>query len=243
MRNLIKADLCRILKTIMIYTGTAIAVVSFVAGVLYRLVNIGQNATGYTRGVRESLDGFLIPVVIAVPIFVAVFSHEFTAKSMQCVLGHGLTRGKLITAKLLDAAILVCGVFVIITAAALVMASPDYAISTRQMTNTIIGIWLVALRYFGYICFAAMLMFITNSSAIGVIACVGFSLIFRLLCMAVTKLGGIEFYDYTYDGLLDWTYKSLEAGGMGIQIIPALLYLLAALAITIFFFKGKEFEF
>ena len=243
MRNLIKADLCRILKTKMIYIGTVIAVTLFVWGVRTRLTSIGPNATVYTRGVMESFEGFLLLLVVTVPIFSAVFSHELTAKSMQCILGRGLTRGKLIASKLLDVAILVFGVFLIITAVAFLMASPEYAISTRQMTNSIIGIWLAALRYFGYICFSAMLMFITNSSAFGVIACVGFSLIFKLLCMAVTRIGGIEFYDYTYDGLLDWTYRSLEAGGIGIQVIPALLYLIAALAITIFFFKRKEFEF
>ena len=243
MRNLIRADLYRILRTKMIYVGALFSVIWFVVGVTARLNNIGRNATGYTRGIWEALDSFLIPIAVTVPIFSAVFSQELSAKSMQCVLGRGLTRGKLITAKLLDAAILVTGIFVLMTVAAIAMASPEYAISSRQMTNSIINIWLVALRYFGYICFAAMLMFIANSSALGVIACVGFALVFRLLCMAVTNIGGIEFYDYTYDGLLDWTHRSIEAGGMGLQIIPAFLYLFAALGITIYFFRRKEFEF
>ena len=243
MRNLIRADLFRILKSKTIYIGPLIAIICFVAGVMSRLNNIGRNATGYTKGVWEALDGFLIPLVITVPVFIAVFSHELKSKSMQCVLGHGLTREKLIIAKLLDAAILVTAIFVLITVAAILMASPDYAISNRQMINSVLGIWLVAMRYYGYICFAATLMFIANSTALGVIACVGFALVFRLLCMAVTKIGGIEFYDYTYDGLLDWTHRSLESGGMGLQVIPAFLYLLVALAIAVFFFKRKEFEF
>ena len=131
----------------------------------------------------------------------------------------------------------------IITAVVIVNASPEYSISSRQMSNMIAEIWLWALRLFGYVCFSAMIMFITNSSALGIIACVGFALVFRLMCMAVTNLGGIEFYDYTFDGLLDWTYKSIEAGGMGLQLIPAFLYVLAALVITIYFFNRKEFEF
>ncbi len=243
MRNLIRADLCRILKTKMIYVGTVFAVLIIVFGIGRALVSIGSNATGYMNGLNSSLDGFLFPVIIDVPIFIAVFSHELSAKSMQCVLGHGLTRGKLITAKLLDAAILLIGIFAVFTAVAVIMASPDYAISSRQMTMAIISIWLRALRFFGYICFAAMIMFITNSSALGLIFCIGFALVFRLLCMAVTRLGGIEFYDYTFDGLLDWAYKSIEAGGLGLQLIPALLFIVAALAVTIFFFNRKEFEF
>lgn len=243
MRNLIKADLCRILKTKMIYIGTAFAVLMMVYGILKKIANVGANATGYMQGVLGALDGFLFPVIIVVPVFVAVFSHELTAKSMQCVLGHGLTREKLIIAKLLDAAILIAAIFALITAAALYMASPEYAISSRQMTNAIIAIWLRALRFFGYISFAAMIMFITNSSALGIIFCVAFTLVLRLVFMAITKLADIAVYDYTIDGLLDWAYKSIEAGGPGLQIIPVFLYIIAALAITIFFFKRKEFEF
>jgi hypothetical protein len=128
-------------------------------------------------------------------------------------------------------------------AVALVLASPEYAISSRQMTNGIIAIWLRALRFFGYICFSAMIMFIANSTALGIIVCVAFTLILRILFMAITRLGGIAVYDYTIDGLLDWAYKSIEAGGPGLQIIPVFLYILAAVAITVIFFNRKEFEF
>jgi ABC-type transport system involved in multi-copper enzyme maturation permease subunit len=243
LRNLIKADLCRILKTKMLYVGTVIAVAVLVFTILRSLTSAGRNATGYMSGLNSALDGFIFPVVIALPVFIAVFSHELTSKSMQCILGHGLTRGKLITSKLLEAAILLAGIFAIIMIAAIVLASPEYAISSRQMTNGIIAIWLRALRFFGYICFSAMIMFIANSTSLGIIVCVAFTLVLRIGFMALSRLGGIEVYDYTIDGLLDWAYKSIEAGGPGLQIIPVFLYILAAVAITVIFFNRKEFEF
>ena len=243
MRNLIKADLCRILKTKMLYVGTVIAVAVLVFTILRSLTSAGRNATGYMSGLNSALDGFIFPVVIALPVFIAVFSHELTSKSMQCILGHGLTRGKLITSKLLEAAILLAGIFAIIMIAAIVLASPEYSISSRQMTNGIIAIWLRALRFFGYICFSAMIMFIANSTSLGIIVCVAFTLVLRIGFMALSRLGGIEVYDYTIDGLLDWAYKSIEAGGPGLQIIPVFLYIIAAASITIIFFNRKEFEF
>ena len=243
MRNLIKADLCRILKSKMIYIGTLIASAVMVFSILRSLTASGRNATGYMSGLISALDGFLFPVIIALPVFCAVFSHELTSKSMQCILGHGLTRGKLITSKLLEAAILLAGIFAILMMIALVLASPEYAISARQMTNAVIAIWLRALRFFGYIVFSAMIMFIFNSTALGIIVCVAFTLVLRLLFMAISRLGGIQIYDYTIDGLLDWAYKSIEAGNPGLQIIPVFLYIIAAVAITIIFFNRKEFEF
>ena len=115
----------------------------------------------------------------------------------------------------------------------------SYGISRRQMAMAIIAIWLRALRFFGYICFSAMIMFIANSTALGIIVCVAFAMVFRLLFVAITRLGGIAVYDYTIDGLLDWAYRSIEAGGYGLQIIPVLLYILAAVAVTVFFFSRK----
>ena len=214
-----------------------------VVGILQKLINIGQNATGFMSGVKDALDGFLLPVVVCVPIFLAVFSHELSSKSMQCVLGHGLTRGKLITAKILDAAILLAGVFVIITVTVLIFADAEYAISDRQMVIAMAAVWLRCLRFFGYICFAAMIMFLTNSTALGIISCVGFSLVLRIVFMIIAHMGDIAIYDYTIDGLLDWAMKSIEAGQPGFQVIPAILYIVAALAVTIFFFNRKEFEF
>ena len=227
----------------MLYVGTVIAVAVLVFTILRSLTSAGRNATGYMSGLNSALDGFIFPVVIALPVFIAVFSHELTSKSMQCILGHGLTRGKLITSKLLEAAILLAGIFAIIMIAAIVLASPEYAISSRQMTNGIIAIWLRALRFFGYICFSAMIMFIANSTSLGIIVCVAFTLVLRIGFMALSRLGGIEVYDYTIDGLLDWAYKSIEAGGPGLQIIPVFLYIIAAVSITIIFFNRKEFEF
>ena len=227
----------------MLYIGTLLGVFMVVFGIGQRLIDIGSNATGYMNGVKNSLDGFLLPVCISVPIFLAVFSHELSSKSMQCILGHGLTRGKLITAKLLDAAILLAGVFIIITIVVLFMASPDYAISNRQMGIAMAAVWLRALRFLGYICFSAMVMFLTNSAALGIISCVAFSVVLRLVFMIMSHLGDISIYDYTIDGLLDWAYKSIEAGEPGFQIIPVVLYIVASLAVTVFFFNRKEFEF
>ena len=227
----------------MLYIGTAIAVLNIVYMVGKALANKGMNATGYVEGVKSSLDGFLFPVLVVVPVFLAVFSHELTSKSMQCILGHGITREKLIIAKILDVAILIIAIFAVFTVTALVMNSSEYAVSTRQMTNVMIYIWLRALRFFGYVCFAAMIMFITDSTALGIITCVAFSAVFRLVFMAIGRFTSVTIYDYTIDGLFDWAYKSIEAGGLGLQAFPALLYIAASVAIAIFFFKRKEFEF
>ena len=238
-----KADLSRILKTKMIYICAVLSVFIVIFQITQKYVNLGQNATGYVAGVKNAMDGFLLPVLVSVPIFLGVFSKELTSKSMQCILGHGLTRGKLITAKILDAAILLAGEFIIITIVVLFLADSSFAISERQMVIALSAVWLRALRFFGYISLAAMIMFLTNSTALGIISCVAFSAVTRLAFMMVQNFSSISIYDYTIDGLLDWALKSIEAGNPGFQVIPVVLYIVAALAITIFFFNRKEFEF
>ena len=164
---------------------------------------------------------------------------------MQTVLGHGITRNKLIIAKLLDAAILLfCLYLVIITVALIVInTAPAIVLSPQQQMNLIIYIILRWLRHFGYIVFSAMIMYISGSTVLGIIACIAFAVVFKLVFNIIEFFSSLSLYDYTFDGLLDWAYTGIEVGAAPLQLLPAVCYLLAALAITTYFFRRKEFDF
>ena len=164
---------------------------------------------------------------------------------MQAVLGHGITRDKLIVAKLLDAAIVLLCVYLVIIAVTLVVINGESAIilSSQQQTNLVIFIILRWLRHFGYIVFSAMIMYISGSTVLGIVACVAFTVVFRLVFNMIEFFSSLSLYDYTFDGLLDWAYTGIEVGAAPWQLLPALCYLLAALTITTYFFRRKEFDF
>ena len=243
MRNLLRADLKRIFRVGLIYIGLLLALIYISYTVLEGVVNDGS--IGLVRGVQKSLSGAPIALFIVFPTFYAVFAHELSSKSMQAVLGHGITRDKLIVAKLLDAAIVLLCVYLVIIAVTLVVINGESAIilSSQQQTNLVIFIILRWLRHFGYIVFSAMIMYISGSTVLGIIACIAFTVAFKLIFNIVEFFSSLSLYDYTFDGLLDWAYTGIEVGAAPWQLLPALCYLLAALTITTYFFRRKEFDF
>lgn len=243
MRNLLRADLKRIFRVGLIYIGLLLALIYISYAVLEGVVNDGS--IGLINGVQKSLSGAPIALFIVFPTFYAVFAHELSSKSMQTVLGHGITRNKLIIAKLLDAAILLLCLYLIIIAAALIVINTESAIvlSPQQQASLIIYIILRWLRHFGYIVFSAMIMYISGSTVLGIIACIAFAAIFKLVFNIVEFFSSLSLYDYTFDGLLDWAYTKVAVGAAPWELLPAICYLLAALLITTYFFRRKEFDF
>ena len=239
MRNLLRADLKRIFRVGLIYVGLLLALIYISYTVLEGVVNDGS--IGMINGVQKALGGAPMALFIVFPTFYAVFAHELSSKSMQTVLGHGITRNKLIIAKLLDAAILLFCLYLVIIAGALIVINTGSAIvlSPQQQLNLIIFIILRWLRHFGYIVFSAMIMYISGSTVLGIIACIAFTAIFNI----VEFFSSLSLYDYTFDGLLDWAYTGIEVGTAPWQLLPAVCYLFAALAITTYFFRRKEFDF
>ena len=243
MRNLLRADLRRIFRVGLIYVGLLLALIYISYTVLEGVVNDGS--IGLINGVQKSLSGAPIALFIVFPTFYAVFAHELSSKSMQTVLGHGITRDKLIIAKLLDAAILLLCLYLVIIVAALIVIKTESAIvlSPQQQVNLIIYIILRWLRHFGYIVFSAMIMYISGSTVLGIIACIAFTVVFKLVFNIVEFFSSLSLYDYTFDGMLDWAYTGIEVGAAPWQLLPAVCYLFAALAITTYFFRRKEFDF
>lgn len=243
MRNLLRADLKRIFRVGLIYAGLLLALIYISYTVLEGVVNDGS--IGLINGVQKSLSGAPMALFIVFPTFYAVFAHELSSKSMQTVLGHGITRDKLIIAKLLDAAIVLLCLYLVIITVALIVINTGSAIvlSPQQQVNLIIFILLMWLRHFGYIVFSAMIMYISGSTVLGIIACIAFTVVFKLVFNIVEFFSSLSLYDYTFDGMLDWAYTGIEVGAAPWQLLPAACYLLAALAITTYFFRRKEFDF
>ncbi|MDC7292648.1 hypothetical protein NXH67_03860 [Butyrivibrio sp. DSM 10294] len=243
MRNLLRADLKRIFQVSLIYIGLLLALIYISYMVLEGVVNDGS--IGLVRGVQKSLSGAPIALFIVFPTFYAVFAHELSSKSMQAVLGHGITRDKLIVAKLLDAAIVLLCVYLVIIAVTLAVINGGSAIilSSQQQMNLVVFIILRWLRHFGYIVFSAMIMYISGSTVLGIVVCVAFTVVFKLVFNMIEFFSSLSLYDYTFDGLLDWAYTGIEMGAFPWELFPAACYLLAALAITTYFFRRKEFDF
>lgn len=239
-----RADMGRIRRSKMIYIGVVILLLNMFWQTSKAMAEEGVSAKGIIDGIHHSVGSTATPaVLLVVPIFMAVFANDLSARSMQCVLGHGTTRDKLIVTKILEAAILLAVEFLVLTALTSVFFDEEFAMSVTQQSTLVSYLWITALRYYGYIVFSAMVLYLTGSIGAGIITSVAFALIFKVIFSLVDLFSTFTIYDYTFDGCLDEAYMVIEAGGLGWQIIPAFLYIIVALVVTIVFFRRKEFEF
>ena len=233
----------RILKSKSLYICSVISILWIIIRLLEEMANQGENAAAYVSGVRMAMESGLFALLTVLPVFFAVFSHELSSKSMQCVLGHGLSRDKLIVTKLIDAAVLLIGMFLIFTVCVCIFADSSYGISDNQIKQLVIYVWLRGLVFFGYVTFSAMVMFLANSVAAGVTTSLVLSFILTVIIALIENFTGVSLKDYTLDGLVSWAYDAIKAGALPWQLIPAFGYIAASVIVTVIFFRRKEFEF
>ena len=243
MRNLIRADISRVLKRPLVYVALITSLLAYLFSFEMTIANEFVNSASYLSGIKKAMDNSGLIFIITIAVFIAVFSNELKAKSMQVVIGHGLTRGKLIAAKFLDGIIIVCLYFIVFTAVGLLALYSSGNAASDQAQMVLRYTWMCAYRIGGYVIFSAAIMFLTSSTSLGVIAAVAFSLLVDSIMSLIDELTEVRFFDYTFDGLINEALLRVDAHLFGWQVIPAFLYIAFALALTIFFFNRKEFEF
>ena len=235
----------RIRKVWILYLGIIIFAINLICQIFKSLFQNGFSAKSYLDALHSAAGGGAVTqLLVVLPVFLAVFLSELSSKSMQCVLGRGISRDKLILTKLLETGLLVAVYFAVATlVAGMINSDETLALSAAQKANTFIFIWMSAFRVFGYLIFSAMVLFLADSTAAGVIACVVFVYLFKIVVRLIEYVSDLTLYDYTFDGFLDWGYQAVEAGGIAWQFFPAILYVAAAFLVTVFFFRRKEFDF
>ncbi|MCR5452350.1 MAG: hypothetical protein K6F00_06985, partial [Lachnospiraceae bacterium] len=126
MRRLIRADLRRILRRPTYYLwGLAILALAII-------MPMGDNAAGQIESMRMLVTDVSL-MVLSIPIFNRVFADELNTGSMQCAIGRGMSRTKIIIAKLWDSIILLSSVIGVLFIAALIKNHlADVAVTPRQ---------------------------------------------------------------------------------------------------------------
>lgn len=239
MRNLIKADLRRILKKPSIYIWLA---VTFVFLFIF---------TGLSDYTEETVHDeimvlkYTLTFLTTLPVFLAVYGDEMKCGSMQCIIGRGISRSRVIIAKFLDCVILAAP-FILMAIFTISLRNFILNVGTTptQDMSIISFILILYLKAIGYFAIASFFVFLSWSTAPGVVALITMTAILGNSLQAIQMLMNRPIYDFYYDGLLDAAYANMEAGNVGYQIIPALLiYVCGALIITILVFNKKEIEF
>ena len=237
MRLLIRADLRRVLRKPGFYVLIVLTLV------LFAFRKPDGIAAEYLDSTKLTLETFSLPF-LCIPIFLAVYGDEFKSGTLQCVIGRGLSRSKVVIAKLLDAAILLSAAMAAVFLVIFVRNSfSSLAITARQNLHLLYFCIVCVLRGVGYIALASLVMFLTWSAAAGTVTLVICSMLSSPFLKAVQDWSHLPLYDLSYEGLLNASCTSIQAGGLGWQLIPALvIYLGGVVWLNILIFNRKEME-
>ncbi|MDO4804676.1 MAG: hypothetical protein Q4A32_07640 [Lachnospiraceae bacterium] len=239
MRNMIKADLRRILKKPSLYVWLVIM------GVFFFLFS------GYTDYTADTLDQeykclmLAAPIIISIPVFLSVYGDEMKCGAMQCIIGRGTSRTKVLLGKYLECLILSLFYFAFLE---LTMFGRNrlWEVGTSRSQDLTLAFFIVMIyvRTAGYFAFASFFVFLSWSTAPGVVALLTLTSFADAVLKMVQMLANINVYDYSFGGLLDAAYADLQVGGPGLTLIPAVvIFIGGALLAAALIFGKKEIEF
>lgn len=249
MRRLIRADIRRILKKRSV-------IVLFLLTLLYLCFRVIGSYYAYEGDpiapVKDLMSRLRLPqLVIGLVVLFGAYADDFRSMTYSCVIGRGLTRSKLVLAKLLDTVILTVlmyGILTLVLRLWLMFAGCSF--TPRLSRAFYMTIFISVYKTVGYIALASMLLYVTNNIPVTTISLL-------LLYIAVPysanlfslnpQVKALHVERLHYAGLADNAMSDFMFGsvGMGIfkLVLGLLVYLGLVLFVTIRFFDKKELEF
>ena len=239
MRNLLRADLRRILKRVSIYVWL------FLIFVIFFLSALSKDYTADIVGMEQGVTSLLGPIMVSIPVFLGVYGREIQAGSMQCVIGRGMSRTKLILTKYLECVLMCLFFFFFIWLAFFLRNNVgDAGLTANQNKMLTIFVLFAFIKTCGYFAFTTFFFFIAWSVAPGIVALLVSAFLMPMLFTMLDGFLKADFSEFYFNGMIDNAYASIAAGDIGYTLILAIvLYIGGALLLTALVFRKKEIEF
>lgn len=239
MRNLLRADLRRILKRVSIYVWL------FLIFVIFFLSALSKDYTADIVGMEQGVTSLLGPIMVSIPVFLGVYGREIQAGSMQCVIGRGMSRTKLILTKYLECVLMCLFYFFFIWLAFFLRNNVgDAGLTANQNKMLTIFVLFAFIKTCGYFAFTTFFFFIAWSVAPGIVALLVSAFLMPMLFTMLDGFLKTDFSEFYFNGMIDNAYASIAAGDIGYTLILAIvLYIGGALLLTALVFRKKEIEF
>ena len=249
MRRLIRADIRRILKKRSV-------IILFFLMLLYLCLIVIGSYPAFDQDplvpVKELMSHTRMPeLVLGLVILFGVYADDFRSMSYSCVIGRGLTRSKLVLAKLLDTVILTVIMYGIITLVLTAgLRAVDCSFTPRLSRAFYMTIFIAVYKTVGYIALSSMILYITNNIPLTTISLLLLYIVVpfsTLLFSLNAQVKAVHIERLHYAGLADNAFSDFLFGsaGMGIGklLLGLLVYLGLVLFVTVKIFDKKELEF
>ena len=249
MRRLIRADISRILKKPSVIVFFCISLVYLCLYVIGSYLKYEGDPVVAVKSLMSYMN--MPQLLIGLVILFGVYADDFRSMSYACVIGRGLSRSKLVLAKLLDTVILTVLMYGIITLVLrLGLALVGCSLTPRLSRAFYMTILMAVYKTVGYIALSSMILYITDNIPVATISllllyiAVPFS---ALLLSLKPQVKALHIERLHYAGLADNAFSDFLFGaagaGIGKLVFGLLVYLGLVLFVTIRIFDKKELEF
>ena len=213
MRNLLRADLRRILKRVSIYVWL------FLIFVIFFLSALSKDYTADIVGMEQGVTSLLGPIMVSIPVFLGVYGREIQAGSMQCVIGRGMSRTKLILTKYLECVLMCLFFFFFIWLAFFLRNNVgDAGLTANQNKMLTIFVLFAFIKTCGYFAFTTFFFFIAWSVAPGIVALLVSAFLMPMLFTMLDGFLKTDFSEFYFNGMIDNAYwRSAPSYSSGIQ--------------------------
>ncbi|MCR4924287.1 MAG: hypothetical protein K5931_09815 [Lachnospiraceae bacterium] len=247
MISLIRADIKRILRKPSYRLILIICMVLIMIGALDARLGLWNGLT-FVSSISFLLT--FIDTILGITIFLAVYADEFSSNSMQCLIGRGISRFKLIASKLCN-----CIIITFMSYGLMALLVTILALSMRADMNSMeasfiyASIFMRALKMLGFATVAMIVLFafrnIALATFVDVLLVTAADMINNIFdIIPVIKFMHLE--NYFYSGAINCAEVDFLFGD-GKQILFAILLFLilgaVSLLLSYMIFRKKELEF
>lgn len=246
MKDLILADTKRILRkpTYRIIAGVAL-IISLITAI--RTKTGVWNAVSFVSG--QITWSALTAILLGISVFLAVYADEFSSNSMQCLIGRGISRFKLLAAKAIDCILVSLVCFFMYWAFNMVLGfilgAHLRAEEIRFFTINVLG---EAFTTMGFSTLAAIVLYWTKNTAFSTLVNVLLYFVGTLGSFGLNKIPAVKFL-HLEKGFLDEAMSMygadimLGTAGISPMIFKIIRVCVVSLILSYLLFRKKELDF
>ena len=247
MKNLIIADLTRIFRK---PTYRIALLVCFALAIIWAIRAKMNVWNGYTFVSGQEVALNICGNILGISIYLSVYADEFTSNSMQCLIGHGVSRFRLLLAKFIDCVIVTAVSFFAYYFFTMMLGlAMGAGINLAELAFFSGNIMVWALKALGYATFSMIVLYWSKNVVLATFTDVFLLFAGGLLLSIFNHIPVIKFYhleNYIFEGILTRANASLQLG-----LAEGWLWIIFAIAricifsvvVSYLLFRNKELDF
>lgn len=237
MINVIRADMGRIFRKRSFY------VIVLLVLVFLATRKSQDTAADQIEYMKSYLGSFLL-FGVSIPVFLGIYTDDFNSGSVINLIGKGMSRKKVIFAKLFDVVAVLMAFYSVAYVIVLIKnVAAGISVTPKQNLSLLVFTLFCVLRGVGFFAVASLIVFSTWSTSGGMTTLLILLASSRTILLLLQNKFTMPIYDRSFDGLLDASFARFDAGYFGWHIIPAIvIYIGGTVLLSTILFKKKEID-